>query len=235
LTPAGRRLREATALGFNHLRSVLAEISDQEEEKALAIGCTHGFAHMWIMPRLADLQARLGDRALRVTTAEPLADFRPDEIDFEVRFGAGQWLGKTAIPLFEEEVFPVCSPGYLEALDDPSAVAGPELIARLDLLHQDAGEWGHLSWKGWLAHFGVEFDPKMDTHYIQNYALVLQASMEGQGVALAWRHLIEVYLRNGWLVRLGEQNVRTGKGYHLLHDPDHSLADIVRKWVRETA
>ena len=52
---------------------------------------------------------------------------------------------------------------------------------------------------------------------INNYSLVIQAALAGQGVALGWRPLVDDLMERGQLVPALDRTVTTGKGYYLVH------------------
>ena len=231
LTPQGLRLYEAATLGLGHIRSVVEELSARPLEGPLTIRCTHGFAHMWMLPRMASLKARLGDREVQIVTADHTVSPSIDNDHLAIRFGSGDWPDGDSVLLFHEEAFPVCSPDFAaqHGLLDPDL--DPQRLASVPLLVQDKGEYGWLSWPDWFKFFGVSPQVPLNTHMINNYAYILQAAMEGKGVALAWQNLIEPYQSNGWLVSLPNFRVKTGKGYYLVQAANLPVANAIRAWI----
>lgn len=234
LTEHGEQLYEATALGLGHIRSVLDELSVKGGNRTMTISCTHGFAHMWVLPRVDSLKAKLIDHEIRITTSDHTTGFIIDHNQMIVRFGNGGWRDGESVLLFEEEVFPVCSPAFAAQHKLLDRKVRPREIAKLPLIVQDNGEYGWLNWSGWLASHGVPHT-QSTAQTINNYAFVLQAAMEGKGIALAWHGLIEPYLSNGWLTEVRDLRVRTDKGYYLMSPFNHPLVDVVNNWITETA
>ena len=232
LTEEGARLYEATALGLGHIRGVFEEISRKDADNAVTIGCTHGLAQMWVMPRLQALQALLPEREIRLTTGEQVADLDAGEADFALRFGDGLWSDGEAFPLFGEEVFPVAAPEFAEEHNLLDRRVGAGELPSLPLLHQDHGQFGWLYWSSWLSHYEVAYEIPQSTHFINNYALVLQAAMAGDGVALAWSNLAEPYLTNGWLVELGGLRARTEKGYYIVCAANSYFSEVAQQWIQ---
>lgn len=232
LTAAGERLYEATTLGLGHIQTVIAEIRQFPVANTVTIGCTHGFAHMWVLPRIDALQSLMPGKKIQITTSDHVAGFSADGVDLAVRFGSGDWPGEEAHLLFEEEAFPVCSPKFAACHDLKGRTVEPREFLDLPLLHQDQGEHGWLCWRSWLAQFGVEFDTPQDVYNVYNYAFILQAAMEGDGIALAWRNLAEPHLANGWLVEIGSLRAKTDKGYYLVFKPDNQVAEAARIWAK---
>ncbi len=233
LTAEGQKLYMATQLGLGHIRSVIEEFNEMEEEKVITIGCTHGFAHMWLLPRIEGLKSRLTDTEIRVVTADHLAIYSTEEVDIAIRFGEGSWPGEEAHLLFGEKVFPVCSSEFADCHKLSGRPLSAEEFSDLPLLFQDTGEHGWLGWQQFLARFNMDYKPVKQAYAIYNYAFILQAAMEGKGIALAWDNLAEPYLSNKWLVQLQGLEVETGRGYYLVLSKKNAVADIVRDWVKE--
>ncbi len=234
LTTNGERLYEAAVLGLGHIRATIDDISAGQVKRPIMICCTHGFAHMWVLPRIDALKKLLDTREVTITTADDVSGFVTEGEYLVVRFGDGNWTDGLPELLFMEEVFPVCSAQFASS----HGLLGKKLTASdltgLTLLVQDRGEHGWLSWPGWFSRLGVDEAIPRTTHLVNNYAFVLQAAMEGKGIALAWRGLIEPYLSNGWLVELSGLGVTTGKGYYLMMSPDNPRKDVIRNWILQT-
>jgi LysR family transcriptional regulator, glycine cleavage system transcriptional activator len=233
LTPEGEQFFEATRLGLGHIRMAIENLDNTVAANILTILCTQGFAHLWFLPRRTSLAAHLQGYEIHLATTETLTDHVPRSSDIEIRFGRGNWENKEAHLLFDEIVFAVCSPAY--ALHH--GLAGKNLtlqsIADLPLLVQDRGEMGWMSWQGWFTHFGGRFAFSKDQYFFNNYALTLQAAMEGKGIALAWAGLADSHLSNNWLVALDGMEIRTGQGYYLVFSPTNPVAAGLRQWAAE--
>ncbi len=235
LTVQGERLYEATALGLGHIRSVLGELSTTAPSETITISCTHGFAHMWILPRMDRLKVLLGNQDVTIVTTDHTNSASQDDNQLVVRFGDGTWRDGTPLLLFMEDVFPVCSPEFASRYNLLDGNLTPEEFSSLPLIVQDDGDVGWMNWPKWFACFDVAFERPSDIHAINNYAFVLQSAMEGKGIALAWHNLIEPYLSNGWLTRLTDFAVTTNSGYYLMCPHNHAGEPVVRRWITDTA
>jgi DNA-binding transcriptional LysR family regulator len=71
------------------------------------------------------------------------SDLLHKEIDVAVRYGNGKWGDGTATLLFDEEVFPVCSPKWLESQPTPESL---QALAEAELIESDSTSEG---WMGW--------------------------------------------------------------------------------------
>ena len=92
------------------------------------------------------------------------------------------------------------------------------------------------SWRDWFANFGVDYRDSGAGLRLNDYALVLQATMAGEGVALGYAHVTTGLIAQGLLTPLGGWEYMTGQGYHLVWSNRSELsvnAAIVRDWIRD--
>ncbi len=235
LTQEGAILYDAVKLGLGHIRQAATQITTNQNTDTLSIGCTYGFAHMWLMPRFSNLQKLVPDQQLRMVTADTRTIFNLDEVDFALRFGKGEWPDGASQRLFGERLFPVCSPQFAQNHFGGNRNIDPSLIPSTALIHERKEEFSWLSWQQWLARHDVVYQPPQKAYYYDNYAMALQAAIEGQGVALAWLHLVEPPLKSGQLVELEGLQIKTGSGYYLAYRPHHPMADLIVNWFKSMA
>ncbi|MEH6630900.1 MAG: LysR substrate-binding domain-containing protein [Halopseudomonas aestusnigri] len=235
LTDAGQELYDAVKLGLGHIRQTANKITTKQPSNVLTIGCTYGFAYLWLMQRFSALQKLIPEYELRMITSDTETIFDLEEIDFAVRFGKGDWSDGHSQKLFGEELFPVCSPQFYRDHFSRCDNITPSMLADVTLIHEQEEKYSWLSWTQWLKHFSVDYTPAPETYYYNNYALALQTAVEGHGVALAWPQLAEHPLKSGQLVELTGLRVRTDYGYDLAYQRHHPQADMIVNWVKEEA
>ncbi|MDR0258826.1 MAG: hypothetical protein LBI76_03395, partial [Comamonas sp.] len=102
--------------------------------------------------------------------------------------------------LMDELVFPVCSPAYAKT----HKVQKPQDLLQHPLIHDMTGEGSqdYVNWAAWFAHAGVSQASVHRGHRINNSAAVLQAAVDGQGIALARSVMACDDVSSGRLVRL---------------------------------
>ncbi len=235
LTKAGLELFEAVKLGLGHIRQAANGIAGKTAPDALWVGCTYGFAHLWLMPRFSALQNLIPSYELRMVTADTPTIFNLQEVDFALRFGKGDWSDGQSRKLFGEELFAVCSPEFAQEHFGGCHGVTAAMLHDAPLIHIREEQYSWLSWSEWLARAGVDYAPPEGTYFYDNYALTLQAAMEGRGVALAWEHLAEPPLKSGQLVELVGQRIKTENGYYLAYRANHPLADKIVGWFKDMA
>jgi len=213
LAEATRRLMEVDALG------------------PLTVSVLPSFAAKWLLPRLRGFRARHPEIDVRISTTDYMADFARDDVDLAVRMGRGEWPGVTAIKFLEEDLFPVCSPALLEG---PHPLRRPEDLRYHTLLHDDMRQ----DWRTWFLAAGVEgVDPTRGPGYSDS-SMVIQAAVEGQGVALGRSALAAGDLASGRLVKPFEVALPANFAYYIVYPPAAAEQPKVKAfadWLIETA
>lgn len=232
LTAEGQRLYEAVRQSMATIRDAVAEIRAARAKGALTILTDAGFATYWLVPRLMDLRRLLPDINVKVVTSQLAFDPRRDHADVAIAFGDGDWAPCTATRLFPEEVVPVCSPKFREA---HPGVTEPADLYSVPLLHVQPTEperW--LGWNGWFAAHGLSGPPDQHGSTFNSYALVMNAALTHQGVALGWRPLVDELIACEQLVTLFDEPVTTPRGYFLVCPParpETPAAPAFRRWL----
>jgi LysR family transcriptional regulator, glycine cleavage system transcriptional activator len=187
--------------GFDKLSQGLSLLRAGTKSGPLTVTVSPAFAAKWLLPRIENFHARCPETDVRLDTNLRLADFATQGIDIGVRYGRGSWPGLIAEKLLDEEIFPVCSAEWLNrhgALKTPADLMGKALIHDLSV----DTHVGFVSWSDWLSRVGASH---VDTHrglQINNSAAVLQAAIDGQGVALARSVMAKDDLAAGRLIAL---------------------------------
>jgi len=200
LTEHGRLLFPGLSDGFDQLDDAVAEVHRVQSKGLLNLSSSPSFASKWLSPRLDRFQAAYPEIEVRISASTDLVDFRREEMDCAVRFGLGQYEGVEAIWLLGEEVFPVCSPTLL---DGPEGLRSLEQLRHHRLLHDGTPMPDDMTpdWRMWLkAARAKGVDPAIGMT-LAPWTMVVQAAIEGQGVALGRRALVANDLAAGRLVR----------------------------------
>jgi LysR family glycine cleavage system transcriptional activator len=194
LTPAAQAYLPAVRRAFSELREATDRLQRQERRGPLTVSTLTSFAVKWLVPRLASFQAAHPDIEVRVTTGLALVDFRRDDVDMAIRYGHGDWPGLHTDWLLREEVFPVCAPSLAAG---PTALRRPADLAQHRLLHVTAYAE---DWRLWLTAAGIgDIDPTHGLSFDLQVSAI-QAAIDGLGVALGRRPVVDDDLAAGRLV-----------------------------------
>jgi len=236
LTEAARRALPDLRAGFERLSLGVARLREASPNGVLTVTVSPAFAAKWLLPRIERFQAAWPDTDVRVDVSLETRDFVAHGIDIGVRYGAGGWAGLVAEKLMDEEIYPVCSPSLLghRRLRRPADLGAFKLIHDLSV----NARLGFASWTAWLDQAGVALDARRGLR-INNSAAVLQAAIDGHGVALARSIMARDDVAAGRLVRLfPEIELASALAYFVVVRPDrasHPKVTAFRDWLRAEA
>lgn len=232
LTDAGERFFADVTLGLSHIRKSAEELRSFAMDPHVTLSGSTAFTSFWMMPRLQQFRDEVPGIDLRIHTSDRDLDIVSEGIPLAIRGGSPElWPEYNAMLLAEEEIFAVAGLSYARAQDMPRTV---EDLATHRLIHLEEPYREAADWKDWFASAGTEPDMGPRGLLINDYVLVIQAVMEGQGIALGWRHLTERLIDAGLLVRVTNHSLRTGKGFYVVWPKTRELSDSmkrVRDWL----
>lgn len=200
VTDAARAALPDIREGFDRLSVGLSRLKDASIHAGLTISVSPAFASKWLLPRIERFQQAYPDLDVLLDTKSRSVDFQVERIDVGVRYGAGKWPNLTAVHLMDEVMFPVCAPNF--ALLKGGKLP-PEVLDRCTLIHDHsmASDPDYPTWRMWLDASGYTQVKTDHGLKINNSAAVLQAAIEGQGLALARSVMVRDDLESGRLIR----------------------------------
>ena len=217
LTTEGTMLFDAVSLGLGHIAGTVDRIAAQQAKPRLTIACSFGMSHFWLMPRFSRLRALLDGYDLRLITAEDYREYDAADVDLSIRFGTDSWGDLQAVLLFDELTFPVCTPELLRRHPDLPAELRDGRPPSAPLLHLGEEGKGWMDWPHWLSAQGMPVPEGKPEYEFDLYPFLLQAALEHQGVALAWRQFTQPLLDSGALVQIGAGLHRPERGYFVVY------------------
>ncbi|WP_175024339.1 MULTISPECIES: transcriptional regulator GcvA [Burkholderia] len=237
-TEAAERALPDIRAGFDRLTVGLERLKEGSTSGVLTVAVSPAFAAKWLLPRIERFQNAWPDTDVRLDTNLKPVDFVTQQIDIGVRYGTGSWPGLVADKLMDEDVYPVCSPGLLRGrprLQKPADLARETLIHDLSM----DSRTGFPAWDTWLHRAGVADAATGRGMQINNSAAVLQAAIDGHGVALARSVMARDDLATGRLVRLfPEITFASPLAYYIVYRNECSgLAKLAafRDWLLKEA
>lgn len=231
LTEAGQAYLPEVRQAFERLEVATERLVTNDATGVLTVSVLPSFAAKWLVPRLMQFQAKHPDIDVRVSAVDRAIDFEQEDIDLGIRFGRGDYRGLKAVPLMAEFVTPVCSP---ELAAKGAGLRHPEDLQNFTLLHDDM----HLNWAEWLKAAGVSGIDASRGPFFSDSAMLVNAAVEGLGVALGRSALAAGDLEAGRLIRPFELSLPTAFGYYIVYPErraDRPKIAAFRDWLLEEA
>ncbi|QXG41050.1 choline sulfate utilization transcriptional regulator [Pseudomonas viridiflava] len=229
LTEAGEVLFSHVQTGLQSIESGLVAITDQRQHEVLQVATDFAFASYWLMPRLHRFHKLNPDVDVSLVTSERTHSMLRPDIDVAVLFGDGRFKQGQSHWLFSEEVFPVCSPQLTAGRTLPLP---NDVLREFPLLHLRAesnNNW--FDWGGVFRALDIPQSPAPGQLRFDNYTLLIQAAIGGQGVAIGWRHLVDELLEQGLLCRPVAASAVSGYGYYVVLPQRKRRVQIVQQFV----
>ena len=231
LTPAGEQLQRSVEGGLNQIADSADALRTASRPNQLTVSTTIAFSAFWLMPRLFAFHADHPAWELNLITSDVPQDWAAPGVSASIVFVDEDRPGYRSDELFGEEVLVVARPDYFGDRPGPER---PEALLGETLLHLDSDLASWWSWPVWLSRHGVALDKPPRGPHFNNYSNIIQAALDGTGIALGWRRLVEPQLQAGRLVPVMEARVLPKESYRLLM-PERSIrdpkADAFRSWL----
>lgn len=216
LSSRGQQLYGKVSASFNYLADAVEEISVQDTATSVTLAANTAVSHYWLSHAMQCFRDQHPTFAanIRMITSDHTADLFAEGVDLAVAYDPAKRMNWTSQLLFEEELYPVASPGYIRS--HPLEGEGPEALLAQVLLDYERLEPNWINWSIWFEALGVDPQRVKASGYGNNYIMLVDAATRGHGVTLGTRYLLDQELKDGRLARLSTFSVRPGRGYHLM-------------------
>lgn len=225
LTESGSILYRRVQEGFNTIESAISEIEARATGiETVTLSVSTAFTTHWLMPRMSRFNQRFPTVDMRYQLMSgriggPLVD-----VDLGMRYLEAGSLKATDTLVVPEITLPVCNAQYLaDVVQGKGAKQVPTLIS---MDNQD---------RGWAAAY--ETPGRADNALVfSDYAVVVQAALLGQGMALGWLNVISNSLCKGELVpATGAFRVHSRRCCLVVpaNRPVRPIVESVRDWIIE--
>jgi len=215
LTDAAQTALPALREAFDRLGEAASLLTAAVDGRRVTVSAAPSFAAKWLVPRLGRFETAHPEVDVWLSAGMELVDFANGEVDIAIRYGSGRYPGLEVMRLMSETVIPVASP----ALVAERPLLTPEDLAHHTLLHDgspDADE-SCPDWAMWLTARGIKgVDGNRGPRFNQS-SLVIEAAMNGRGVALAKRALAQADIDAGRLVAPMQIATAVDFAYYLVH------------------
>src|SRR5262249_30324494 len=177
ITEAGREYLAAVLDALGRIAVGTERLVQRQSSSVLTISTSPDFAAKWLVYRLGRFAERHPEFDLRVSATASHVDFAGGDVDVAVRHGDGKWAGLEAVRLCSERLFPVCSPKLVSGRNRITTASD---LLKFPLLRLK--DW--TTWTRWFEAAGVA-DPVAHGPIVNSASMLIDAAVDGQGIALA--------------------------------------------------
>ncbi|MET0266620.1 MAG: LysR family transcriptional regulator [Duganella sp.] len=240
-----RRSRRGVVLteaGETYSRQVTARLDEVERDTldlmakggqggVLELGVVPTFATKWLMPRLPQFAREHPGITINLSARTRPFLFDDTQFDAAIHAGSAVWPGTEGVFLMRENLVAVCHP----ALIAPRTSVDQAGWQGLTLLQQSTRPYG---WRDWFASRAMQVDGDMAGPRYELYSMAAEAALQGMGVALIPRLLVEDELQRGALVQVARHDYLSDRSYYLIYPEahgDHAALGAFRSWLETQA
>lgn len=239
-TEIGQRFFQDVSIGLGHIQQAVVSIQRMQADPHVTLSVSTAFAGLWMLPRLAAFHEAHPDVDLRFLATDRDVDVAGNNIALGIRRGDGNWPGYETALFAPERIYPICSRGYLRSAISTTAASKRRLsladLARLNLIHLEEPHRYRPTWAEWFAASNHTFTDSGEGLRLNDYMLIVQATIEGQGIALGWDHLVRDLVARETLIRPTEAVWETNAAFWLVWAGRLTeQAERVRKWLLAAA
>ena len=231
LTPAGTRFHHAIRPALMALQAATDDMMTEPRRQRVTITLPTSLAAFWLIPRMAKLQQRHPSIDLQLVATNRVCDLAREQIDLAIRYGTGAWRDLDVRLLMPELYFPVASPSFLRKHGgrDPSDLLKNARIIS-NALHPD-------EWIEWCGAHGLQPPRTSNMITLSSAELVVPAVLDGVGIGMGRRPIIDPLLKDGRLVPLFRDRAIGKAAYYLvgLQGGRSAAAGKVADWLIEEA
>lgn len=229
LSREGEAFAKTINPALKSISEALAQMRADAPNARLTITVTTAFATYWLMPRLIDFGARHPAIEVNLLASDRNLDVVSEGIDVAIRYSPTPPSGPGWEPVLQETIFPVYSPSYQARTDLTSAqdLRSEKLLFLSGPYRPEAG------WPHWFQTQGLEPPEAGSGIHMNTYINMLQAAIEGQGIALAGHPLVDSLLKSGELSKVETVPPLLRERYYIYISPESPLAQTFRSWVTE--
>lgn len=233
LTEEGRDFSLVVSEAFGSIcsQALMLRSRNEREEVVLRSQLCEGL--YWLMPRLSEFYQKHPEIPVRVSVStRPLSE-TVDRFDLALQSTERNCGSARLVFTASDEVFPVCSPGYLDRTDNPLTL---EALSEHHLLHHKVQPQDWIDWDRWLTESGLDLRVGSKGNVYDSYPMMMQAVLEGHGIALGWRRTVEHYLESGLILRPFGDSVSLPDGlsvYQPAKQHAKSGTAVLLEWLKQ--
>ncbi len=228
LTEQGKQLLPEVTEAFDRVSSAIGALGQEQFSNMISVRLGPSFAARWLSPRLKYFWLQYPEIDLCLFhAANAPTDFEREEIDIAVTYGKGDWSGVVADRLLSLDFFPVCTPAFLHN-DKP--LTEIENLRYYTLLH-DAD---YANWRDWLGLAGLDDILAEKGTIIDDTNVLIQAAIDGQGIALGSTAFVQDLLDSGRLVKPFELDLVNDFAYYVVCPESHlknPAVNAFKEWL----
>ena len=232
LTDDGNRLNLSVSAALTDISNCANELRSSQDKNAVVLFAQLCEGLYWLMPNLSKFYQQHRDIEVKVSVSTNPVTQASDYFDLALQT-TGRLSGDCEL-LFTapDEVFPVCSPRYMQNHSYPLSL---NRLGEHRLLHHKVYPQDWVDWDDWLEQLNVETRVGFEGIVYDSYPMMIESAIEGHGIALAWKQTTRQLISDGQLVRPFKECLELKDGLSVYRHPNSSPRaelNIFIEWLK---
>ncbi len=229
LTDKGQRYRDKLTPALDDIAAATGYIAEANGDLPLRIVALPAVAEKWLTPRLPRFRDLRPEINVEVSVAPDVSQLAHASFDVALHYEIEDSANLTVVPLFHDEMFPVCSPVLAKEMcfRKPADLIGGRLLYDT--------QWAD-DWALWFRAAGLPTDSVMRESGFTLYSMAVEAAVEGLGIAIGHDRLVARELENGRLIAPFDLRIPSPRGYAVVvprwSSKRQDVGDFV-EWLRK--
>ena len=226
LTSAGTELMNDVEPALNKIEARLKSLA-QRNSNTLTIAASTSVSAQWLLPLTSSFQRQNPKLNVRLMTTD--RNIEPgDDVDLTIQRGPLNWDRPNCWHLADEVLFLICSHAYMER---KGPLKGIQDLVNHDIIHNAEPHRNRMNWQQWLDAQDIRDVTLPQTLVLDDYQLVIQACLAGEGIALGWSITTGSLVDQGILVQPLTNQVHTNHAFFILGSKATRLSRRKRKFI----
>ena len=229
LTPQGRVYWQKIAGGLRAIETASFEArSGDAGAGLLTLASVPTFLTKWLIPRLPGFSQQSRQVTLSFSRHLEPTDGIPPGVDAAIRYGTDSWPGVVSEYIAGREFVLIAARALVQ---DIHRIALPNDLVGHTLLHHEGAP---TAWRQWASQHDVAESITLSGPRFAQYSSLIQAAVNGLGVGLVPRILVQAELVEGALVVPCGSPVMVDQGHYLCYRPDRLTMpgfEAFRTWL----
>ena len=232
LTERGRELAQILTRNLEEIAGAVERLRVSRTSVELKITSYVSFSSLWLVPRIMKFGEDHPDVSFHTVSQHRGAELQMSSVDVALRYGQGGWTDGEVHYLFNDWLFPVCSPDYLRRYGGEIRL---EDLWRHKIIDCDNhGEWP--DWPQFMAYHDVHGERLNIAHHYTYYTDALVAAIAGHGILMGWQSHVSDRIAAGQLVRFLPHTMPSRDGHYLVVKSERKNLPVIKSlitWLQE--
>ena len=217
---------------FSAINDATRKLQARSAKGALTVSLSPSFAIQWLVPRLSGFHQASPGIDVRIQAVDREEDKLADDVDVAIFYGRGNWPGLRTDRLYAEYLIPVCAPSLMTGERPLKTLTD---LSYHTLLHDSSRR----DWQAYIRQADLQQQVNVQHGPIFSHsAMVIQAAVHGQGVALVNNVMAKNELDAGRLVCPFKDILVSKNAFYLVcqdSQADSGKIAAFRQWIMAQA